>query len=349
MTKKQTLSRAELTTESEKNCYMKCPSCGNAVLYDQVTQDGFQAGGIGHKCPTCSAYIGIFRGSCCGTLHIIDHERWNLINQEYPISCVNCSEPLLRKKDGGERLVSSFIEKDLLHPYTTNQNEADYIANARSQLKPETQELLAIYHQSTYERMCLAKDQLSKLIESELTTSFVLSNNKNLTDTGALELKNNSLQQSIYIVVISLFSAIESLAQEINVFCSLDFKERKVDYKLFGNIPSRFPELSDVCKKVSENQIFKYLRGLRNILAHRKVVLMAIDAIYDLPEFMPITPRNVIAYAMFYLPDDPEVEIGSETYNDKNEVKATLRRMMNEIESVLSDIHYYLSKINSNC
>lgn len=351
MANKHTISRAVLTTESEENAYLKCPSCGGAVAWNKETQRRFQVGGVGFKCSACDAYVGIFSSSCCATLHIIDDNTWELIRDGKPFSCVGCSELLIHKVDVGISLTASFIEKDLLHPYTTNKNEISYISNAESRLSPAVQEFLAIYHQTTYERMRLAREQISKVENLDLSTSFVTSNNEGMFDKDADEapFDNNELQQSIYITAISLFSAIESLAQEINVFCELGKDESKVKYTLLNNLPSEFLELKEACNKAFEHPTLEYLKGLRNLLVHRKVTLMAMDVVYELPKSMPIKPTNFRASALFYLPDEPLSDIGLETFNDKKEVRTTLRQMAQEVESVLNDVYGHLSKINSNC
>ena len=71
---------------------------------------------------------------------------------------------------------------------------------------------------------------------------------------------DNKHHNIIYVLVLSLFSALESLLHEVNLVCDLGVKEWKVDDRLLQEIPPAFHNLKKLCLDISTQDDFLYLK-----------------------------------------------------------------------------------------
>lgn len=216
-------------------------------------------------------------------------------------------------------------------------------------MRPELLDTLSLYHETSYERLNLARKQIKELGNCDISISFVMSNDEDLSNRSSVcsKLDKNEHQHLIYVLAIALFSALESMLQEVNLVCGLGCK--KVNYKLLEEIPTRYDNLMNVCIDISKNENFIYLRDLRNLLAHRRITLLVSDVRYDLPQRNPFRPYIVKGKCINYLPDKPLVVPGEETFSQKKEVKRTLEGLHNYICEAKERIYQALAVEVTKC
>jgi hypothetical protein len=324
---KHTLNRLIVEKSSFDELYIECPVCTKPVCWKHRVQVSYQNGGVGHECSNCKSYIGGVFCSNCNSRYLMDDKQWCSITDEKPFTCSECLEPLVPKVEKDFSFSTRLIEKTNLKAFTTDKREKGFIADAKRCLNEQSQDALSIYHETTFERIKLAEYQLDILMNLDTRISFVISNNKDLYDSNNEHIETDNKHHSIiYVLVLALFSALESLLHEINLACDLGLKEWKVDDNMLLKIPLEFPILKRVCLDILKQEDFLYLKDLRNLLTHRRLTLLALNASYEFPHPSPFRPYTIRAKCITYLPDKPIAEIGSETYNNKKELKQTLKK-----------------------
>jgi len=271
----------------------------------------------------------------------MDDNEWCSITGKEPFVCSRCDEPLVPKRERCISLATKVVESKVFQAFTPKVSEIKFVSCAKEKVAAELISVLSRYHQTTYERRSLAKEQLESLNNIDISISMKVFNTPELdgvVDKNAEHGVDKS-QDVIYVLVISLFSALESALQEVNLVCDLKKGEREVSYKLLGKIPDEYGLLNAICKSVLNDGRFIYLNDLRNLLIHRRITLLASDVKYDLPNVSPFSPYFVKGECINYLPDRPLVEPGKESYKDKKEVKSTLRELCDYINDVIDNIY----------
>lgn len=333
------------TPETEP-LFFQCPNCAEGVPFSKSTHMRLLQGGVGHPCPHCDRHIAIVVGSCCNSIFAVDEVTWDQLTQWRTVDCPSCSTPLCLAQRTEIALETSFREIPTLRCFSENASEVAFIDAVKTMLPEASQHVLAIYHHTTLERLSLASGYLEALQNQELTSSFAIFNTPNLDEvppSGALS-GSSVLPNLIFQITSTLFSAIESLAQETNVVIGSPWREDNVGYWSFGKIPTTQIELSTCCAAFITQPDFIFLRDLRNLSLHRRVTTLATVAKFTLPSYMSIRPSSVSADCIHHLPDDPSVAPGKETFGNKREVKSTLKQLGEEVNGFVHNLYGSLAK-----
>jgi len=343
---KHNLNRARVNLNDTSPLFIQCPVCAKAIRWSQTTQDQFQAGGVGHRCFNCKSYIGVVICGGCEANYLIDDEKWCAITTEKPFICSNCEESLVPRSAGDFSLALNVIETTKFYAFTSSDNENKYVEIVKTRLAVQKVELLALYHQTTYERFCLAKEQLDNLTKMEIPLSFKVFNTSELIESSDAKNKTKGADHiaKLYILAVSLFSAIESVMQEVNIVCDLQIDEGKVSYALLGKIPPNYQNLKSICDDIWKDERFLYLKDLRNVLVHRKIALLATLAKYDIPRILPFSPLSVEGECINYLPDNPLAKPGKECFENKKEIKNTVKELSDYVSESIDNIYLALAK-----
>lgn len=343
---KHNLNRARINLDDTSPLFIQCPVCAGPIRWGQATQDGFQAGGVGHRCFNCKSYVGVVICGGCEAIYLMDDEKWCAITTEKPFICSNCDEPLVPRSVEIFSLAISVIETTKFYAFTSSDNENKYVETVKTSLAVHKVELLALYHQTTYERLCLAKEQLDNLTKMEIPISFKVFNTSELIESSDEKNKTKDADHvaKLYILVVSLFSAIESVMQEVNTVCDLQIDERKVSYALLGNISPNYQNLKCVCDDIWRDERFLYLKDLRNVLVHRKIALLATLAKYNMPKTLPFSPLTVEGECINYLPDNPLSKPGKECFENKKEIKNTVKELADYVSEAIDNIYLALAE-----
>jgi len=179
-----------------------------------------------------------------------------------------------------------------------------------------------------------------------LTSSFSIFNTPNLDEAAPEEkLKSSAvLPNLVFQISSALFSAVESLAQEINVVIGSPWTEDKVGYWSLGKIPETHAELRRLCKEFISQPDFIFLCDLRNLSLHRRITTLAIEARYTLPGRGPIGPSAVNADCVHYFPDALDVAPGREIFEKKLEVKSTLQLLADGVDEFTFSLYGLLAE-----
>lgn len=332
-------------TETE-TLYFPCPNCAQGIQLSKSIQERLQYGGVGHQCPHCGRYIAIVVGTCCNRMFAVDDLAWDRLARGRPIDCPSCNNSLYLRHRAGVPLGSSFRETPTLSCFSEHASEVAFISAAKLMLPDASREALAIYHRTTKERLSLAFEYLNILQDNELTSSFAVFNTPNLHEVQVRETlpSSSALPNLVFLISSSLFSAIESLAQEANIVIRPSRNERDVSYQIFGQIDTSKTELSKHCAAFIRQPNFIYLKKLRNLSLHRRVSTLATVAEFTLPAYMPIRPSSISPVCIHYLPDDPLAATGKETFDNKCEVKNTLNMLGTDVRRFTHDLYDTLAK-----
>jgi hypothetical protein len=343
---KYTLNRAHVNTETSKTLFVQCPVCARSMRWSHETQKKFQNGGIGHQCSNCKSYIGAVICGNCSASYLMDDKEWCSIDSNNPYICSKCNEPLVPKTEGRYPIATDIIESKVFQAFTSKKGETGYVEYVKEKFSLKFIDELMLYHQTTYERLHLAESYMGTLTEYDFPVSFMFFNTPNFNEAGDIVDRNKRDQYNnlIYVFSTSLFSALESTLQEVNMVCKLGKDEWKVSYKLLDKIPSDCAPLNVICRQIANDRRFLYLKDLRNLLAHRRVTLLASNVTYDLPAQWPFRPHAVEGRCINYLPDKPLAKPGKGRYEEKKELKSTVTELYEFIMNSIDDIYLSLSK-----
>jgi len=132
---KHTLTRARIEVNTNDPVFIKCPECARSISWVSETQKKFEAGGVGHQCSNCNAYIGVVECTGCRGKYILTDQKWCSITQENPFACSKCSALLVPKIEDNISLATTIIETKVLHNNGISVHENDFIYIAKSCLK----------------------------------------------------------------------------------------------------------------------------------------------------------------------------------------------------------------------
>jgi predicted RNA-binding Zn-ribbon protein involved in translation (DUF1610 family) len=326
--------------------FFRCPNCGNGIPFSESAQQRLVQGGVGHRCPNCERYVALVVGSCCDDLFAVDDVKWDQLVKERPVDCPNCGTGLYLPQRAEISLGVSCRESSTLCCFTESAHEAAFIEAAKLVLPAGSQDLLAIYHHTTHERLSLAAAHLEALKNHALTSSWAIYNNPGLEEAHAKEVAFSAsvLPNAVFQITSSVFSAIESLAQETNIMIGAPWHEDKVSYRFFEKIPLEPNKISECCTDFVRQPNFVFLRNLRNLSLHRRITILATMAIFTLPAYQSIRPSSVHPDCIHYLPDNPLVPPGKETFENKREVKSTLRLLRDESGGFVYELYGLLAR-----
>lgn len=321
----------------DQELFFPCPNCARGVPFTIRSQQRLSQAGVGHRCPNCRRYVALVVGSCCNEIFPVDQETWKNLAQEKPTRCLHCDTELYLKARSNPALGVSFRTMPLLYAYSDNASETVFVAAAKNTMDKNQLNMLAVSHQTTYERLSLAEKQVGSLQSMALISPFGIFNNPELEDSALSHSTSNiaSLPNLVFQVSTALFSAVESLAQEVNVIIGMPWKEHLVSYNSFGDIPPNYAELHESCSRFLKQPDFLYLKNLRNVSQHRRITTLATDATYLMHPYSPIEPGSLKSESIHYLPDNPSAKYGTETYAVKREVQATLVALTEETREFL--------------
>ena len=330
-----------------KPLFIQCPNCARGVPFSKAAQDQLAAGGVGHECPNCKRYIAVVVGSCCNTWFSVDDKEWDRLAAQQSRDCPACGTNLFLVQRPEVVLGTSFRELPTLCCFLETTAEAAFIEAAKSALGPSDVNRLALYHRTTYERLSLAAEHVEYLQACEFPSSFAMFNNVALADSGPSNLQPSSsaLPNLVFQITTSTLSAIESLAHEVNVAIGSPWKEGRVSYKKLRDVPSGLGELRESCVSFIEQSDFVYLKALRNLSMHRRVTTLATMATFPFPAHQSIKPSSVRPECTHYLPDDPDVEPGEETFDAEREVKSTLAALQDRVHIFADDLYGILANV----
>lgn len=266
--------------------------------------------------------------SCCSPLFAISQDDWQTLSDGRSIECPKCGERLYFRPRPELKIATSVRVVPVLRAFSDSDYEQQFISAASSPDDPASETALAVFHQTTYERLALAMKCLEGFRVSALETSAGFYNNNELShpDLTKDHADETAISNWIYQFAVSLFSAVESLAQEINIALRVGLKERDAGYKaLRGRLLERIGAPTEALAFINGDD-FNYLKGLRNLCQHRRIATQAIIIERSLAEHPPIVPRR-LSKSIRYLPDDPEAHWGKERFDEKLEVRETVSRL----------------------
>jgi len=332
------------TTKGSEAVYFKCIACTATVNAELDHQAEIARGGIGHKCNDCGRHYAIVTATCCNKPFVVDETEWDRLSSGDTVECPDCGEAASLPPRHDLKLHTEYRTTPVLVPLTTHQSESDFVKASLRRLGAEQRESLATHHQSTISRLQLSRTIDKEIQEMDVSSSLNVYNNKDrVSDDKGDVSSEHAVIDKLFLLSNSLVSALDLLAQEINITLNLRFPEERVSYKRIFQDKNCPAQLSDFLKSEPSASKITYLTDLRNICQHRRVPIQATDTKFTVPGYSPLRPMAFRTSPTIYLPDNPAAAPAETTFKKRIEVRSQSSDLTSTVETIVLNTYDYLA------